>query len=949
MSRFLGRRPASESEPIYSEPVVTDGFSGSGSDSSDPGCLHLIQGCFRILTMLVIMVGIILLLGLAGFIGGYIYLSNELSSAIDQVVQYQGQGPGGTPRFYDRQGNLLFELKTAEKRRWLDYSEIPLSIIEATVAVEDDTFWSNRGIDPEAVVAALISNYQNQGERPVGASTITQQLVKHIAFSYEERVATSYERKVREMFLAFILTQRRSKQDILTMYLNEIYYGNLAYGIEAAAQTYFAKSATDLTLGEAAFLAGLPQAPYELDPYLNYDGAKARQEFILDLMADEGMVGQIEASEAKAQALELASRISSDFDIASGVLEAPHFVLYAQNQLERRYGPQALIQGGWQITTTLDLNLQKFVEQSARDWIAARGAQHDVNNASIVVLKPHTGEILAMVGSLDYFDEAIDGQVNVAMQPRQPGSSIKPITYAAAMERGWTTGDVIWDVPIEVDLGGGQKMAPTNYDGRYHGPLLLRDALANSYNIPPIQLIRDIGIPAFISTARKMGIESLKEPPGYYGLSLTLGGGEVPLLEMTHAFATLANLGQRPHLNGVLQISDSRDRFVYDINQERLPPVNALDPRIAYVITDILDDDVARSPAMGRNNALALPFPAAAKTGTTNDFRDNWTLGYTPGVVVGVWVGNTDGHPMVNSSGLLGAAPLWRTIMEHIYGNESIRAALAVGGVDPPTEFVMPAGLEEREVCLPSGTGGSSCTAKRKDLYLTGGPVHGVQRLGYVPDVITNPGAWTVAVSSLSAADAQRVSLPPLENGEKPPAPSTCVINMARPPDGISRRLLLPVPPYYPDEVKARNWASRSGYSMAPSVVCPAGSAPVAVGQGDGAGQSNDSNAPAPSTATWRIDSPGPGETVSGLVPIIGTASFNPSEVQYYKLEIGSGRSPTSWTTFGTTHGQSVVNGQLETLQAGALAPGDYVIRLIVVRNDGNYPAPYSVPIVVGP
>ena len=224
MSRFLGRRPASESEPEYSEPVVTDGSSGLGSDSSDPGCLHLIQGCFRYLSMLVIVAGIILFLGLAGFIGGYVYLNNELSGAIDQVVQYQGQGPGGTPRFYDRNGQLLFELKTVEKRRWLDYVEIPLSVTEATVAVEDDTFWSNRGIDPEAVIAALINNYQNQGERPVGASTITQQLVKHIAFSYEERVTTSYDRKVREMFLAFILTQRRSKQDILTMYLNEIYY-----------------------------------------------------------------------------------------------------------------------------------------------------------------------------------------------------------------------------------------------------------------------------------------------------------------------------------------------------------------------------------------------------------------------------------------------------------------------------------------------------------------------------------------------------------------------------------------------------------------------------------------------------------------------------------------------------------------------------------------------------
>ena len=949
MSRFLGNRPVSETDPDYSRPVASRGSPGSRGDSAEPGCRRLLQGCSRVFLGLAILVGIVVLLGLAGFIGGYYYLSNELSDATNQVVQYRGQGPGGTPRFYDRHGTLLFELKTVEKRRWLDFADIPQSIIDATVAVEDDTFWTNRGLDPEAIIAALVSNYQNQDERPVGASTITQQLVRHVAFSYEERVKTSYERKLREIFLAFILTQRRSKQDIITMYLNEIYYGNLAYGVEAAAQTYFGKAASDLSLAEAAFLASLPQAPYDLDPYSNFEGAKTRQEFVLDLMLSEGMIGLADAESAKAEPIQLASLIPTDFDVTSGVLEAPHFVLYVQNLLEQRYGPDALTRGGWQITTTLDLNLQKYAEQAARDWVASRASQHDVNNASILVLKPHTGEILAMVGSLDYFDEAIDGQVNVALQPRQPGSSIKPVTYAAAMERGWNTGDVIWDVPIELDLGGGEKMVPTNYSGRFHGPLLLRDALANSYNIPPIQLIRDIGVPAFISTGRKMGIESLKEPPGYYGLSLTLGGGEVPLLEMTQAFATLANMGQRPHLSGVLQIRDSRDRFVFDLQQERLPPVNALDPRIAYIITDILDDDVARAPAMGRNNALAMPFPAAAKTGTTNDFRDNWTLGYTPGVVVGVWVGNTDGHPMRNSSGLYGAAPLWRSVLEYIYADEKIASDLATNGLMPPAEFVMPSGLEEREVCLPRGTGGSSCSASRHDLFLTGGPVHGVQRLGYVPDVITNRGAWTLAVAPLSAAEAQLISLPPLEDGQKPPPQTSCVLNMAQPPAGLSKRLFLPIPPYYPDEVRARQWASRNGYSMAPSAVCPVSKARSVSGQVGENNSGGGASAPVPQSASWRIDSPGPGERVSGLVPIVGTANFDPAEVQYYKLEIGSGHSPSSWTTFGTTHTRSVVNGVLETLQADALASGDYVIRLIVVRSDGNFPAPYTVPITIVP
>jgi penicillin-binding protein 1C len=957
MSRYLGSAPESESEP---EPDVTTppaaDFQTAAMEEPAPkqggrsakGCL---RGFGRLILLSVQLSLLVAILAVVGFIGTYIYLSGELEQVIEQVVQYQGQGPGGTPRFYDRHGTLLFELKTAEKRRWLEYREIPRNVIDATVAVEDDTFWTNYGLDPEAIAAALVRNYRNPDERPAGASTITQQLVRHIAFDYEERISTSYERKLREVFLAFIMTRQRSKQDIMTMYLNEIYYGNLAYGIEAAAQTYFGESADSLSLAEASFLSGLPQAPGELDPYGgNFDRAKERQEFVLDLMLDEGMIDASTAQAAKEEAIELAPLISPDFDAASSVLEAPHFVLYVRNELERRYGAEALVKGGWQIKTTLDLNLQRFVEQAAEEWVASRAGQHDVDNASIVVLKPGTGEILAMVGSLDYFDEENDGQVNVALQPRQPGSSIKPITYASAMERGWTTGDVIWDVPIELDLGGGQKMTPVNYDGRYHGPLLLRDALANSYNIPPLQLIRDIGVPAFISTGRKMGIDSLTEPPGYYGLALTLGGGEVPLLEMTRAYATLANMGQRPRLLSFLEIVDSRTRFIYSHENERIPPANALDPRIAYIITDILDDDAARAPAMGRNNALNLPFPAAAKTGTTTDFRDNWTLGYTPGVVVGVWVGNTDGHPMQNSSGLYGAAPLWRTIMEKIYADDGFRSDLAIRDVQPALDFTMPSGVEERPVCLPRGTGGGACTASRQELFIRGGPMHTVQRLGYVPDVISNPGAWTVAIASLSADEAQAVRQPALDNGLRPPAPTTCAINYVRAPRGVPVRLLLPVPPYYPDEVRARNWARQRGYSMAPPTACPSGTARLAAASGsDGIAGQGSGDASAPGGTTWNIQSPAPGQQISGIVSIMGTAAFNPAEVQYYKIEIGAGSSPSSWSTFGTTHTQPVVNGVLETLHAEALAPGEYVIRLIIVRNDGNYPTPYVVPInVVG-
>ncbi|MCB8926790.1 MAG: transglycosylase domain-containing protein [Ardenticatenaceae bacterium] len=803
-------------EKYQKRPQKPSGNKNNGNKKS--------RGCLAKGFVLLVQLALVgLLLGVLAFIGAYIYLSNELSDSIDQVVAYRGTGVGGTPRFYDRNGELLFELTTTEKRLWLSYSEIPQAAIDATVAVEDDTFWTNYGVDPAAIGAALLNNYRNQDGRPVGASTITQQLVRHIAFTYEERVSVSYERKLREIFLAFIMTQQRSKEAIIQMYLNEIYYGNLAYGIEAAAQIYFGKPAQELNLAESAFLAGLPQSPLDWDPYTNFDAAKARQEFILDLMVEDGTISELDGEIGKQTPLRIRPRITANEAAQDVTLEAAHFVLYVQNELERLYGPDAIALGGWQITTSLDLNMHTMAETAAREWIASRSAAHDVSNASVVILKPNTGEILAMVGSLDYFDESIDGQVNVALSPRQPGSSIKPITYATALQRGWSTADVLWDVPIELDLGDGEKMVPTNYDGYYRGPVLFRDALANSYNIPPVQLLRDVGVPNFVATARSMGIESLREPPGFYGLALTLGGGEVPLLEMTHAYATLANQGQKPRLTSVLKITDSRGNVIFDAQQNQLPAVNALDARIAYIITDILDDDQARVAAMGYNNALDLPFPAAAKTGTTNDFRDNWTLGYTPGVVVGIWSGNSDGHPMVDSSGLRGAAPLWNTIMQTIYGDPAMMQSLWVNGRPPATGFIQPQGIELRPVCRPSGTGGSSCTASRNDWFIVGAPVHGNARISYNPNMGENLGAWTLATMPLPADEAQRIldTQPELSNGSKMPRPTECVINSTSPPAGATVRLYLPVPPFYPDEVKARQWAQSSGYRMAPPAVCP--------------------------------------------------------------------------------------------------------------------------------
>jgi hypothetical protein len=437
----------------------------------------------------------------------------------------------------------------------------------------------------------------------------------------------------------------------------------------------------------------------------------------------------------------------------------------------------------------------------------------------------------------------------------------------------------------------------------------------------------------------------LQEPPGFYGLAITLGGGEVPLLEMTHAFATLANGGQKPRLTSILKITDSRGNVLYDLQQDRIVPANAIDPGIAYIITDILDDDKARIPAMGANNPLALPFPAAVKTGTTNDFRDNWTLGYTPGLVVGVWLGNSDGHPMRNSSGLQAAAPLWRHIMETIYADETMQSSLMVNGNLPPTVFTPPPTIEARLVCLPQGTGGSQCTATRTDLFLANAPLHGFSRVPYNINAAANPGAWTLVAHPLSAGDAQRISQPALIDGAEPPRPTECVLNMASLPEGAAARLYLPIPPFYPDEVRARLWAQGTSYRMAPPTICPVGAAAAFAGSGssDEGGES-----PPPAGSGYRITSPTAGQQVSGLVQVMGTAQFDPAQVQYYKLEIGYGRSPTEWTTFGTTHNQSVADGVLEQLHADALPAGDYVIRLILVGNDGNFVgSPHAVPISI--
>ena len=857
----------------------------------------------------------------------YSSLSGDIEAGIAKLDAARDRDSFETTRIFDRNGELLWELFGEGKRTNVSLAQIPPAMIAATIAVEDDTFYENVGADLPSLIAALIANAKNPDGRPVGGSTITQQLVRHIVFDYEERTAVSYNRKIKEIILAWIMNRKYSKDDILEMYLNEIYYGNLAYGVEAAAQTYFDKSAVDLTLAEASLLAGLPQSPVKLDPLTNLEAAKERQWLVLNLMAGDGAITQAEAVAAYQEPLNFAPQEVS--------LAAPHFSVYVRQQLEEMFGAEMVANGGLRVTTSLDLRYQRLAEQLARQHVAAVGPERNLTNAALVALKPGTGEILAMLGSVDYRDETIDGRVNVALSPQQPGSSIKPLTYAAALSPqadgapAWTAADILWDVPVEYGQFNGSVYVPVNYDGRFHGPVRLRTALANSYNIPAVLTLQDLGVPRFMEFARQMGIASWSDDPADYGLSLTLGGAEVTPLELTAAYAVLANNGRRQPPVSILRVENSQGELLYAAPQEEGPLV--LDPRVAFLISDILDDDAARVPAMGRNNPLDLPFPAAAKTGTTNDFRDNWTVGYTPDLVVGVWTGNTDNSEMLNVSGLTGAAPLWSDYVQAIYANYDLLATL---GVDGPRPFNPPDGLEKRPLCAISSVtiGATECVPAGEEWFFVPPP----ETVEVDPNLVQweeiEPAVWRVPAVPLPPAAIQ---VSDTDKDTPPPqlfchfAAGTQVASL--PPDAAPQLFL--APPRNAESLKAAHeWAQTNNIALLPTQTCNEELLALA----------RDPNR----VAVYRITSPAPGDVVSGVQPIVGTADFDPNVVQFYKVELGipNGSGGTDWVTLGETHDTPVVNGTLETLHADALPPGDYLLRLIVVKDSNYVGEPYTVP-----
>jgi len=608
----------------------------------------------------------------------------------------------------DRNGRLLYEILPAESGRnaVLSAGNLTQCMKDATIAVEDKNFYQNSGVDVMAIIRAVWINLQG-GETLSGGSTITQQVARTLLLS-DEKTERTLRRKLRETVLAWQLTRVYTKDEILALYLNQIYYGGMAYGIEAASQTYFGKPASDLLLPECALLAGLPQTPGIYNPFTNPDLALERQRVVLGLMEKSGFISPAERINAE--------RAPLSYNPVPYPIEAPHFIWMVKDQLDDlfasgRLNPlESLV-----VRTTLDLHIQNLAEEILQRRIESfkpreGEVNRNVNNAALVVMNPQTGEILTLVGSADYFDASINGALNMAISPRQSGSAFKPVIYAAALNPNqphpMTAASTLMDVMQTFTTKGEQIYKPVNYDGREHGFVSVREALASSLNVPAVLTLQSVGIEKVILLANQLGIRSL-EGPRNYDLSLALGGGQMSLLELSRAYTALANAGKYAGSTIILEILDADRNILY--TPAATPVFQVVDARVAWLISDILSDDQSRQTGFGINSVLKIDRTAAVKTGTTTNFHDNWTIGYTPDLLVGVWVGNSNYQAMHNVTGLTGAAPIW---------HETMRSILQ-GYPDKP--FIQPDGLIQFEVCDLSGLiPTQACAHTRTEWFITG-------------------------------------------------------------------------------------------------------------------------------------------------------------------------------------------------------------------------------------
>ncbi len=820
----------------------------------------------------------------AGAVAGvYMYFARQLP---DPSVIETAQEEFQTVKIYDRTGkHLLYEAIDPRPfrgdRTYVPLSEISPWVIKATIALEDRSFYENPGVNVRGILRAFVSNLR--GGAIQGGSSITQQLIKNVVFDYEERIQRSYTRKIKEVILALEITRRYPKDKILEWYLNYNFYGNNAYGIEAAARVYFNKHAKDLDLAEAAMLAHLPQFP-ALNPFQNPEIAKRRQWKVLQAMVDAGYITEEQARQAYAEELNLRDSVAERYNISA----APHFALYVLKELEKKFNtpedPYYIWRKGVVVYTTLDYDLQKEAERIAREQVKKLEEEgRDAHNAAVVVLNASTGEILAMVGSVDFYNKDIDGEVNMAVAERQPGSSFKPFTYAYAFNtKKFYPAKMILDVRQVFPDPEAGIYVPENFDRRYHGPETMREALQRSHNIPAVWTLSQVGVKNVVDFAHRMGITTLTKD--YYGLSLTLGGGEVKLIDMAYAFSVFANNGlmvgepvppeeQRPGyrtLNpvAILQVRDSDGNILYQYEKPETQRV--ISPQLAYMMNNVLSDPRPRPPAFGRfAKYLVLDDrPVAAKTGTSNDFRDAWTIGYTPQVVVGVWVGNADNTPMKRVSGAVGAAPIFHEVMK-------------VATKDlPPAEFYRPPGIVDVDVCWPSGLL----------------PTPECNEVGKViTDIFFEDAIPTEYDNVWRAFEINKA------NG-KLATPYT-------PPDLRERKIYMILPP------EANDWIREHNIPQPPRAY-------------------DDEFGPTVFNSEVAIISPRPFSYARDIVEIRGNARGG--NFQRYKVEFGPGLNPTQWTQIGPEHYNQVDRNVLEYWDTRNLEEGLYTLRLTVFGNDGS-------------
>lgn len=650
------------------------------------------------------------ILGLVLFTGAvFAWYAKDLPSP-DKVVRKEGFAT----KIYDRNEKLLYDVFSNQRRTPINFSDAPLYLREATVAIEDKDFYKHGGFDPRGILRAVFNIIVHRSLQ--GGSTLTQQLAKNVLLSPERTVT----RKIKEFILAIEIERKYNKDEILQMYLNEAPYGGTAWGVEAASEVYFGKKVSELNLVESAVLAGLPQRPSVYSPFSDSQAYKGRTQQVLRRMREDGYITKDQEEQAK--------KDLEDIKFVSGgsSFGAPHFVMYIKKLLEDQYGANMVEQGGLKVITTLDADLQDKAQQAVSEEIAKVEGLHITNGAALVI-DPKTGQILAMVGSKNYNDPNYDGKVNVTLSRRQPGSAIKPVTYVTAFKKGYTPATLLMDTPTIFPGGVGQPdYQPTNYDGKFHGPLQVRYALGSSINVTAVKMLAMVGMKEMMKTAYDMGfttLEPTQENLTRFGLSVTLGGGEVRLLDMVSAYSAFANTGYRVEPVPILKVTDKDGKVLQEYKQTN--PRRVITEEQAFLISNILSDNSARLITFGERSALNISgVNIAVKTGTTNDKKDNWTVGWTPSVVVGVWVGNNDNTSMKEvSSGVSGAAPIWRRIV-----------LAAVQGKSSES-FAVPSGVVTAEVDTVSGFRAHDGYSSRVEYFIKGteptgdDPVHAKLKL----------------------------------------------------------------------------------------------------------------------------------------------------------------------------------------------------------------------------